>query len=305
MELELELVAQELSFPEGPVAMSDGSIILVETARGTLSRVAPDGAVSVIAELGGGPNGAAIGPDGALYVCNNGGRYAYAEQDGLTIPAGLPPAHVGGSIQRVDLDSATFETLYTSCDGKPLLAPNDLVFDADGGMWLTDHGTEDLEGARFGALIYARVDRPEIRRAATLRGPNGVGLSPDGRVVYVADTMSSRLWAFDVTGPGQVAAGPSAVMPGRIVQTLPGFQLLDSLAVEEGGDVCVATIINGGITIFSPAGQTQHLPVPDRITTNICFGGPDMRDAWITASSTGKLYRTRWPRAGLRLAFSA
>ena len=66
------------------------------------------------------------------------------------------------------------------------------------------------------------------------------------------------------------------------------------------------TILNGGITVFDPArGGTEHLAVPDLVCTNICFGGADLQTAWITASSTGKLYRTRWPRPGLRLNYNA
>ena len=303
--VELEVVASGLSFPEGPVAMADGSVLVVEVASGWMSRISPGGEVSRITRLDGGPNGLAVGPDGAAYVCNNGGRYAYANQGDLLIPSGLPASHVGGSIQRVDLASGEVTTLYDSCGGERLLAPNDLVFDAEGGFWFSDHGTEDGEGARWGALVYAKSDGSQIRRAARLRTPNGVGLSPDGSTVYVADTMAGRLWAFDITGPGQVAATGLAIMPGRVVQTLPGFQLLDSLAVEAGGRICVATIMNGGITAFTPEGGFEHYPVPDRITTNICFGGEDMQTAWITASSTGLVYRTRWPRPGLPLHFNA
>ena len=93
-------------------------------------------------------------------------------------------------------------------------------------------------------------------------------------------------------------------MPGRVVQTLPGFQYLDSLKVEASGRICVGTIFNGGITVFTLDGETEHLAVPDLFSTNMCFGGEDMQDAWITASSTGKLYKTRWPRPGLKLAFN-
>ena len=98
--------------------------------------------------------------------------------------------------------------------------------------------------------------------------------------------------------------GPLPIMPGRVVQTLPGFQFLDSLKVEASGRVCVGTVFNGGITVFTPDGETEHLAVPDLFPTNMCFGGEDMQDAWITASSTGKLYKTRWPRPGLKLAFN-
>src|SRR5487761_2560575 len=70
---EIHVLARGLRFPEGPVAMRDGSVVLVEIERQTVTRVAPDGTVSVVAHTGGGPNGLAVGPDGAFYVCNNGG----------------------------------------------------------------------------------------------------------------------------------------------------------------------------------------------------------------------------------------
>jgi gluconolactonase len=92
---------------------------------------------------------------------------------------------------------------------------------------------------------------------------------------------------------------------GRVVRTLPGQQPLDSLAVEANGSICAATIYNGGITIFSPAGDHEHVAFPDPITTNICFGGPDLRDAYITLSGTGRLIKARWPRPGLKLNFNA
>jgi gluconolactonase len=131
-----------------------------------------------------------------------------------------------------------------------------------------------------------------------------VGLSPDEKVVYMADTNLGRLWAFDIAEPGALAE-PPPFQPGRVICNLPGFQLLDSLAVEAGGKVCVATIINGGITAFDPNGSTEHYPFPDILVTNICFGGPDMTTAWITASGTGKLYKAKWPRPGLKLNFNA
>jgi gluconolactonase len=304
MNLDLQLVAEGLKFPEGPIAMADGSVVLVEMQRKTLSRVAPDGAIGVIAELGGGPNGAAVGPDGAVYVCNNGGAFQFHEQNGLNIPGPTPPTHEGGLIQRVDLATGAFTTLYDSFEGRRLVGPNDIVFDKSGGFWFTDHGCGTPDGRKYGALYYALADGSKIVRVrANLISPNGVGLSPDEKVVYAADTNIGRLWAWDITGPGEVAQ--TGFAPGRVVCTLPGYQLLDSLAVEAGGKVCVATIINGGVTAFDPDGSTEHFPVPDVVTTNICFGGADMRDAWITASATGKLYKTRWPRPGLRLNFNA
>ena len=303
--MDIQLLAEGLGFPEGPVAMADGSVILTDIEGGMLNRVSPDGKVSVAARTGGGPNGLAVGPYGALWVTNNGGSFQWIKQEGLTIPGPTPPGHKGGSIQRVDLASGKVETIYDSCDGRPLWGPNDLVFDRQGGFWFTDHGRGTPTGRDFGGLYYALPDGSKIVRARDhLISPNGVGLSPDEKTVYVADTHLGRLWAFDVAAPGELASA-SPFQPGRVVCNLPGYQLLDSLAVEAGGKVCVATIINGGITAFDPDGSTEHFPFPDLVVTNICFGGADMRDAWVTCSSSGRLYRCRWPRPGLRLNFNA
>lgn len=303
--MDIELVAEGLQFPEGPIAMADGSVILTEIAGQRLSRVTPDGKVEVYAETGGGPNGAAVGPDGAIWVTNNGGSFDFQDMGGLLIPGPTPPSHTGGYIQRIDPVTRTVETVYDSCDGKKLNGPNDLVFDRQGGFWFTDHGCTTPEGRKWGGLYYAKADGSAITQAREhMISPNGVGLSPDESVVYMADTNLGRLWAFDVASPGVLAEGPP-FQPGRVIHNLPGFQLLDSLAVEAGGKVCVATIINGGITAFDPNGTTEHYPFPDLLVTNICFGGLDMTTAWVTASGTGKLYKAKWPRPGLKLNYNA
>jgi len=303
--MDIELVTEGLKFPEGPIAMNDGSVILTEIEGQVLTRVSPNGEKTVVAETGGGPNGAAIGPDGAIYVTNNGGSFEWLKQDGLTIPGPTPASHTGGYIQRVDIATGKVETIYEACEGRRFAGPNDLVFDKSGGFWFTDHGCGTPEGRKHGALYYAKVDGSHIVRARDhLIAPNGVGLSPDESVVYMADTQLGRLWAFDLEGPGKLPP-QAGFAPGRVIHNLPGFQLLDSLAVEAGGKVCVATIINGGITVFDPNGGTEHYPFPDLITTNICFGGPDMHTAWVTCSTTGKLFKCRWPRPGLKLNFNA
>ena len=213
----------------------------------------------------------------------------------------------GGSIQRVDLKTGEVTVVYSECDGRALRGPNDIVFDRDGGFWFSDLGKSNAEWMHHGHLLYAKPDGSMIRRVREgMVTPNGVGLSPDGRTVYVAETMTSRVWAFDIAGPGEITAADSGrFTPGRVLGPLPGYQLLDSLAVEAGGKVCVATLVNGGVTAFDPAGGFEHFAFPDPLITNICFGGDDMRDAWITASGTGKLFKCRWPRPGLKLNFNA
>jgi gluconolactonase len=299
-------VAEGLQFPEGPIAMADGSVLLVEIRRKTLTRILPDGRQEIVAELEGGPNGAAIGPDGAVYVANNGGFEWVKAPDGrITTHGHAPQGYTNGSIQRVDLKSGAVRTLYTECDGRPLRGPNDLVFDRDGGMWFSDPGKVSKEWMHQGHLLYARPDGSLIRRVRDpMVTPNGVGLSPDQKTLFVAETLTSRLYKFQVTAAGQIADSPPRWDQG-LFGPLPGKQMLDSLAVEANGNVCVGTLFNGGITVFDPSGKAEHHPVPDPMVTNICFGGLDMRDAWITGSATGTLFKCRWPRAGLKLNFNA
>src|SRR5262245_41366212 len=298
-------LASGLQFPEGPIAMADGSVLLVEIKRGTLSRVKPDGSIEVVAETGGGPNGAAIGPDGAVYVCNNGG-FEWHEVAGFTVPGDQPASYTGGSIQRVELATGRVDVLYTACGGHPLRGPNDLVFDRDGGFWFTDHGKIRARERDRGGLYYAQPDGSAIGEVAyPLDSPNGVGLSPNGKRLYVAETFTGRVWQWDVVGPGELAGGmPLAPGGATLLAGLPGFQLLDSLAVDADGNVCVATLVNGGITVLSTFGEVlEHVATGDPLTTNICFGGRDGRTAFITCSGTGRLVAVEWPRPGLKLMF--
>lgn len=303
--LEFEIIAEGLGFPEGPVAMADGSVILVEIETGRLTRIWGAGRREVVAELGGGPNGAAIGPDGAVYVCNNGGM-SPGRAANLSGPEAI------GRIERVDLSTGKVERLYDHVAGRPLSAPNDLVFDRSGGFWFTDLGKVLADSSEFSGLYYARADGSSVVQQHW--GPfsyNGVGLSGDERTVYVAETRSARLWSFALEGPGRMAPASGASRSRRrLLGTAPGNVSLDSLALTAAGRICVGTLghagTEGGITVFGPDGEVvQRFAFPDPMVTNICFGGPDLRTAYLTFSTTGRLARARWPEPGLKLAFNA
>ena len=302
---DFEVVATGLQFPEGPIAMNDGSVILVEIARGTLSRVTPEGSIEVISDLGGGPNGAAIGPDGHCYVCNNGG-FEWIHRRGRTYPGNQANDYTTGRIERVDLSTGQFDVVYESCDGNRLCGPNDIVFDKTGGFWFTDHGKNRERDRDRTGVYYAKHDGSSIEEVIfPLEAPNGIGLSPNEDELYVAETPTARLWAFPLNEPGMLG-GERADRPdgGRVVKGRDSYFMFDSLAVDANGNVCVATLIDGGITTLSPKGDdATFVPLQDRLTTNICFGGDDLQTAYITLSSTGQLIKIAWDVPGLPLNF--
>ncbi len=310
---EIREITSGLLYPEGPVGMDDGSVIVTELQTGRLVRVQPDGAKAVVAELGGSANGAAVGPDGMMYVCNNGGLKLIEIEGNLTPGEGLPDDYTGGCVQRVDITTGKVETLYTECNGHQLRGPNDLVFDVTGGFWFTDFGKVEERQKDRGGVYYAKADGSLIKEMVyPIDGPNGIGLSADDTKLYVPQTFEGRVWQWDLSGPGEFAhtgggdghmlTGPGG---GQLLTGLPGYQLLDSMAVDSAGNVCVATLMNGGISVISPDGASvEHIPTPDPLTTNVCFGGPDLRTAYITLTSLGKLVAMDWPRPGLKLHFT-
>jgi gluconolactonase len=288
----LRTVTSGLRFPEGPIALDDGSVLVVEIEGGALTRVGPDGTREVVGDCGGGPNGAAFGPDGAVYVCNDGGL-DFMTEGGIRFPYALAPGNEGGAIQRVDLATGEVRTVFTHVEGERIGGLNDIVFDTTGWCYVVD--------TNRGVLYYADPVAGEIRHAETgLEFPNGMGLSPDGRRLYVSETYSGRLFAWDVTGAGVLTNRHELYATG-------GEHGWDGLAVDGAGNVCASNLQRSGITVVDPAGDvlaTFVTPEPDPYVTNICFGGPGGDTAFICSSGRGLLYALRWPWPGLRLNFA-
>ena len=285
---DVEVLAEGLEFPEGPVAEPDGAVLFVEMTGRRLGRVR-DGVVEKVVEVDASPNGAAYGPDGAVYLTARGSG--------------------SGRILRFDESAGAVEVLYDRCDGVPFMSPNDLVFDAEGGFWFTDY--------TGGALYHALADGSSVTKVINqARTPNGVGLSPDGTTLYWAETQTRQVHRRTIVAPGVVEPTPgcsshavvagSPLDPGSILAGFGGYHELDSLAVDSAGNVCVGTLLGGGITVVAPDASSELYSLPDGmadlLVTNICFGGDDLTTAYITLSQTGRLISCRWPRPGLRLA---
>jgi gluconolactonase len=207
----------------------------------------------------------------------------------------------------VDLKTGKVDTLYTKGPNHKLNGPNDLVFDAHGGFYFTDLGKRREREMDQGCVYYAKADGSMIKEIAfPVITPNGCGLSPDGKVLYVAETWTGRVWAYDIVAPGEIKPQPwPSPSGGRLVAGVGGFNNFDSLAVDAAGNVCVATLMNPGITSISPNGTWKHIPIPgnDPYVTNICFGGSDLKTAFITISMTGRLVSMPWETPGAKLNY--
>ena len=245
------------------------------------------------------PTALATGPDGLIYVCNDGGQ---------------PDVYKGGSIQRFDLETGTLEVLYEECDGQRLSAPNDLVFDRDGGFWFTEFGKVTEAGQDKGCLFYAQPDGSSIRRIQDplfgrfgIASPNGIGLSLNGDILYFVETFACRLYGRRLTGPGEL--DPNQTLDEAFLYGSSALEWLDGLAVDSFGNICIATLRSGCITVVSPDGAEVFYIVPpenlwDPLMTNICFGGPDLTDVYVTMARDGTVVRCRWPRPGAPTAFT-
>ena len=278
----MQELANGLLFPEGPTWLGDGSLIVVEIAAGRLTRIAPDGSCRTVAELGGGPNGAAMGPDGRCYVCNNGG-FVWRERDGARLPAGTAADYVSGSLQAVDIHTGAVETLYTACQGQRLNGPNDLVFDRSGGFWFTDHGHAHGRHRDRGAVYYARPDGSRIEQAIyPLEMPNGIALSPSGLWVYfrpINGLRYSRIRSADLAD-----ASLSQAALSKRVEYLGDGVIGGGLAVDAKGRLFAGDLEHASIMMMTPG--------PGGKWRSVLFANQPDRLAWADgfAISQGWLY---------------
>jgi gluconolactonase len=332
---DFRVIADGLGYPEGPMALADGSVILTELEAQTLTRIAPDGTREVLASIGGSPNAVAAGPGGRLLICNSGGFvFVHLDMQGRPVPPGTPNSicltldqpegYISGSIQWFDPSTKQFGTLYSGFvkDGVmlPLKGPDDLVFDEAGGFWFTDFGKSRPRERDITGVYYAKADGSSIAEVLfPLNAPNGIALAPGGRRLYVAETYARRIHYWDLAAPGVLANPALAGVPQLLTASLPGQGILDSMKVDEQGNVYVATMLvkgnfpaqNGGVTVIAPSGEILdfiELAVGNRfepLPSNLCFGGANRRTAFITLGGSGRLVACEMRVPGLALEWSA
>ncbi len=292
-------LADGLAFPESPIALDDGSVVVSEMAAGRITRVHPDGATETVAHTGGGPNGVVKLTDGRLIVCQNGGSkfgvgpwpYDFKGCVNLFRPIGPPDQPVTPALQIIESDGSvnTLATEFSTRSGKklPLVRPSDICADSYGGFYLTDAGTVQSRTRSVTGLLYGTLDGDLHEIAYPLEMPNGVALSPDGSSLYVAETRTRRIWEFTLDGPGVVGrARGLATVPSGGPLNVGGA---DGLCVDPAGRILVATLGTGGVTVFSPTGEfLGAIPADDPMTTNVALSA-DARTLFMTLASSGRL----------------
>jgi gluconolactonase len=265
-------------------------------AAGRVIRLAPDGARTTVAETGGGPNGIAVLPDGDLAVCQGGGSgwsvrpwpYPGPGAVDLLLPTGPAERPARPEIARVAA-SGEVTTLHThDGGGEPLKRPSDVTVDRHGGLYVTDFGGLRGRTRALAGVLYAPPGGQLCEIVFPVELANGIALAPDESELYVTETRTRRVWAFELVEPGKVGAW-------RSIATVPaggpiGFGSADGCCVDEAGNIVVATIGFGGVTIFSRDGDLiAAAPLDDPMPTNVAFGGPDRTTIYVTCGSTGRL----------------
>jgi gluconolactonase len=290
------VIAEGLGFPEGPVPLEDGSVLVSEMATGHITRVRQDGTREVVADVGGGPNGIALLPDGDLAVCQGGGSgwsvrpwpYSGPGSVDLLLPSGPSATPLTPQVQRVSA-SGSVTTLHThDARGEALKKPSDVVSDRHGGLYITDFGGLQGRTRALAGVLYAPPGGQLREIVFPVELANGIALSPDEAELYVTETRTRRIWGFELLEPGIVGAW-------RTVATVPaggpiGFGSADGCCVDAEGNIVVATIGSGGVTVVSSKGTVlAEAPLDDPMPTNAAFGGRDGKTIFVTCGSSGRL----------------
>ena len=270
---ELRILAEGLSFPEGPYQLPDGSLLVQQPRDQRIVVVSPGGEVQTWVET---PN---AGTGGIVF---NRAGYAFVTGGNGT-----------NQILKITPER-TVEPLVTDYEGQPFLGTNDLAIHSSGHIFFSDPG-KFVTAKQNGGFYRTDFEGRTVRVAENLGFPNGVAVSEDGRRVYLAETLTGLVKAFDVTESGDVTGSSVFAEVGRGT----GEGGPDGMCVDSQGNLYAAIYSGGIVRVVSPDGRhLRDIPAGGAGPTNCCFGGHDLKRLYITESETGTLRSVRNDIAG-------
>lgn len=291
--MEASVFAEGLGYPEGPLALPDGRILVTDVRGGAVLAVDREGRVSLYADTGGGPDGLALGPDGVVYCANNGGLQWV---DGRAI--GPSEDYTGGTLQAITPNGGV-TTVRGSSENGPFVHPNDIALDRSGGIWFTDSGRGPSNNPDS-FVYYVDADLTDVVVAAGgYRFTNGLAFVADESELIVAETKTGHIWVHPVAGPGKLGER-------RLFCTLPEHHRPDGICIDVDGNVIVAGVLGAGVIVYDRFGTyLDRIAFEHRLVTNVAFGGADHSTLYVTESGFGRMCAVPWPRPGIVLPFYA
>jgi gluconolactonase len=263
----IQLIREGFAGTEGPVVLPDGSLIFTETQANRITRIAADGSTSTFLDNTNGSNGLGFTANGDLYAVQ-----VLKPRVGIVYPA----AHA--------------RTLADQYEGKPFSRPNDLVIDRKGGVYFTDSGAPPRPAGTPAPAEQPMVAKPAVyhitpsgalqRIAADIERPNGIQLSPDEKVLYVANTAGEHVLAYDIAADGSIGARRNfAKLEGWRKTDTGTSSGADGLAVDASGRLYVAS--SAGVQVFSNKGEALGIIALPKAPQNLAFAGPDKKTLYV------------------------
>jgi len=255
--------AQLSSFLEGPTFDREGNLYLCDIPYGRIFRVSPSKAWHLVSEYDGWPNGLALHQDGRLFIADY--------QRGILI---------------CDPATGQISDFLTSNKSEAFKGVNDLIFDRQGRLYFTDQGQTGMHDPT-GRVYRYDPDREQLDCLLNnCPSPNGLVLSPDENVLFVAMTRGNAIWRVPIHPDGSVSK------VGIFVQMAGGVSGADGLAMAVDGTLSVADAGNGCVWVFSQYGEPLErivTPTDGRTTTNLAYGGESGSRLFVTESATGSV----------------
>lgn len=260
-------------FLEGPSFDRAGNLWFVDIPWGRIFRASPEGEVDLVAEYDGEPNGLKIHKDGTVYI-----------------------ADYKNGIMKLDPATGAVEPLCTRFRLERFKGCNDLVFASNGDVFFTDQGQTGHQDPT-GRVFRLRASGALECLIDTIPSPNGIVLSADEKIVYVAVTRANAVWRLPIMLDGCVSK------VGTFLQLSGGFAGPDGMATTADGGLVVAHAGMGAVWVFDRLGQPRWRvnSCKGLSTTNVAFGGPEMRHLFITESESGTILRAELPVPGAAL----